>query len=186
MSKDENPAVAVARELAEEGAPKIVTLSTGVRARLVPVGVNLVRDAAMHIQDPPVPRFLNEDKGREEENPNDPAYLAACAEAERRREAAGMDALILFGVELVDGPPQDDGWLRKLQFLAKRGELDLDRFDLDDPLEREFLYKKYVAVGSLDLIALGQVSGISRREVKAALDSFPGDTPRVPARKRRA
>jgi hypothetical protein len=186
MSEKTNAALAVARELAEENASGIQTLSTGVRARLVPVGVNLIRDAALHIQDPPVPKFLNEDKGREEENPSDPAYQAACAEAERRRENASVDALILFGVELADGVPEDGDWLKKLRFLAKRGGLDLDGFDLDDPLDRELLYKKYVAVGSDDMIALGLMSGISRMEVRAALDSFPGDTPRAAAGKRRA
>jgi hypothetical protein len=186
MNEKANAALAVARELAEEDASGVVTLSTGVRARLVPVGVNLIRDAALHIPDPPVPRFFNEDKSREEENPSDPAYQAACAGAERRREAAGMDALILFGVELADGLPEGDGWLQKLRFLAKRGGLDLDGFDLDDPLEREFLYKKYIAVGSQDLIALGQMSGISRAEVQAGLASFPGDAPRPAAGKRRS
>ena len=179
-AKEKHPALEVAKKRAEAAGDGVVTLSTGVRARLVPVSINLVRDAAMRVPDPEVPKFLNEEKGREEENPNDPAYLKAVAEAAEKRATAGMDAAILFGVELADGLPENDGWLRKLKFMERRGQIDLSEFDLDDPFDREFLYKKYVAVAASDMDRVSELSGFGRGEVDAALASFPGDEERGP------
>ena len=81
-------------------------------------------------------------------------------------------------MELVDPLPEGDGWLKRLKLLERRGGLDLSGYDLDDEIDREFLYKKFVAVGSEDLAEIGKLSGISREAVRAAEDSFPGDTRR--------
>lgn len=182
MTNDKkSPAVELARKRREaESGDGVVLLSTGVRARIVPVGVNLIRDAMLQIEDPPVPWVKDEEKGQQYENPNDPEYQAGLARAARQRETASMDCMVMMGVELVDGVPQEDDWLRRLRFLEKRGSLDLSDYDLEDELDREFLYKKYVAVGSTDLIQIGQTSGISREEVAAAVASFPSDEEGVP------
>jgi len=169
---EENPAVKAAKALKRES--EILTLSTGVRVQLRPVGVGLIRDAVTHVKEPEIPKVYDETKGREIENPTDPAYLAALEETRRKREEAGLDALMLFGAELVDGLPEDETWLERLRYLEKKGYLDLSGFDLEDPLDREMLYKKYVAFGSQDLVALATASGIGREEVQAAIDSFRG------------
>ena len=67
-----NPAVAVAKArhgLDEDGTE---LLSTGIRARIVPVAASLIDEAVARIRDPQVPVVMNEKKGREEENPLDP------------------------------------------------------------------------------------------------------------------
>lgn len=175
---DENAAVKVAKERKSEER-EIQVLSTGVRVRLVPVGASLIRDATMHVKEPPVPVIMDDAKGREIENPTDPAYVEALDEARQKREMAGMDAMMLFGAELVDGLPEDDSWVRKLRYLEKRGELDLQEFDLEDELDLELLYKRYVVFGSMDLVKLAQMSGIGRQEVQAAINSFPGREERI-------
>jgi hypothetical protein len=171
-----SPAIDVAKGKVEVG--EIHTLSTGVRARLVPVAANLITDAQMRVKDPPVPWIKDEAKGQEYENPQDPEYIRKCEEAQMKRLQAGIDVMILFGVELVDGLPEDEGWLNKLRYAEKLGHLDLSAYDLDDELERRFIYKRYVAVASRDYIEIGKLSGVGREEVKAALDSFPGDEAR--------
>lgn len=146
-------------------------LTTGVIGRIVPVGASLIDDVVASIADPKVPMFFNEDKQREEENPTDPAYLEALTTTQRKRAIAAMETLLLFGLELQELPP-DEQWLPKLRFMAKRGHISLDGYDLEDPLEKELLYKKYVAVGTADLIKIGQHAGLNSRDVEEAARSF--------------
>ena len=69
-----------------------------------------------------------------------------------------MDAMVMFGLELVDGMPEDDGWLRKLRFMEKRGQVDLSAYDTEDPFDLEFLYKRYIAA---DQEIIGRISAMS-------------------------
>ena len=172
--KEQNPAVAVAkRDRASDGVRE-TTLSTGHRARLVPVATSLIETVRTQVKDPPVPMWTNPDKDREEENPNDPAYIRALVEAHDRRTAAVMDALMLFGVELLDGVPKDDGWLNNLRLLERHGQLDLGDLDLDDPLDRAFAFKKFIAISSEDYTAVMELSGVTASGVAAQAEMFPG------------
>jgi len=159
---------------AESDDSDVVTLSTGYRARIKPVGASLIDDAVAQIENPPVPTYMDEAKGREEENPHDPKYLRDLKDAERKQAQVAMDAMVMFGIQLVDGVPDDDTWLRQLTFYAKRSGLDLSEYDLDDPLEKEFLFKKYIATGTMDLLEVGRRAGLRREDVADAVKSFPG------------
>lgn len=152
-------------------SPEWQELTTGIVGRIVPVGASLIDDVVASIADPKPPMFFNEDKGREEENPVDPDYLEALEAAQRQRAVAALETLLLFGLELEQLPP-DEQWLPKLRYMAKRGHISLDNYDLDDPLEKELLYKKYVAVGTQDLIEIGQHAGLNSRDVEEAARSF--------------
>jgi len=146
-------------------------LSTGIKGRIVTVGASLIDDVVATIVDPPIPVFFNEDKQRDEENPLDPHYIVELAATARRRAVAALETMILFGLELDELPPTET-WLPRLQLLAKHGYLDLTKYDLDDPLELELLYKKYIAVGTPDLIKIGQHAGLNNRDVEEAARSF--------------
>ena len=154
--------------------PEVVTLSTGVKARVVPVAVSLVEDVMNAVPEPEVPTFFNEQKGREEPNPHDPSYQRAMRQYERDRNDAAMSALVLFGLDLVDGVPEDDGWLRKLQLIERRTSLDLSDFDLEDELDIEYVYKRYIACGTQDLILVGHKAGPSQEDVQKAVNTFQG------------
>ena len=167
-----SPAVDVAHEH-DENAVEI--LSTGVRARIVPVAASLIEEVTRRIRDPEIPMVMDEDRGREIPNDNDPHYLRELGEAHRARGEAALEAMILFGVELIDGLPEGDGWLKKLRFLSKRGLLDLEGYDLDDELDREFVYKRYIAVGSADFMRIGEMAGLTEEGIRAATDSFRRD-----------
>ena len=172
-----NEAVTVkkGREKEDDG---VRTLSTGVRARIVPVSQSILQDAIQLVREPPVPTWYNEEKERDEPNPMDPAYLEAMQDHEREQARVTFDVFALFGLELLDGLPEDDGWLGKLKLAEKLGRLDLSRFDLDDPVDREFLFKRYVAMSNKEYFAIGIASGINPKEVEAAANSFPGDEAR--------
>lgn len=158
-----------------QGADGIHTLSTGVRVQLHPVSSALVEELRLAIPMPKVPTIWLEAKEREEENPNDPSYLEGVARVERQRADAVYDALIMFGVELLDGLPEDDTWLRKLKFLEKHGPLNLSGYDLEDPFDLEFLYKRHVAVAGDDLQIIAGLHGIRPLEVARARSMFLGD-----------
>jgi len=124
---------------------------------------------------PPVPVVWIEAKEREEENPNDPRYIEAVEEVQRKRADAIFDALCTFGVELVDGLPEDEKWIKRLKLLERRGSLNLSGFDLNDDFDLEFLYKRYVAVAGTDLQLIGGLHGFRPMEVARARAMFLGD-----------
>ena len=166
----DKPVVAVAKERrgdADEGG--IVTLSSSVRVRLMPVAPSLIDEAMARVLDPEVPIWIDPEKDRELPNPNDPAYLRACTAAVNARARASTDALIMFGIELEEGVPEDDAWLKKLQKLGHD-------IDPKDPIDVEFAYKKYIAVQLKDYPLLGRRSGIRGEDVDAQADSFQGDS----------
>lgn len=174
MTKNQTAAVEVAKEIAQENASDhIRTLASGVRVRLSTVSTALLDEVTNKIKDPEVPIWRNEDKGRDEPNPLDPTYLRDLAEANRTRGIAVMDALVMFGVELVDGLPSDESWLTKLRYLEKRGQVDLSSYDLKDPFDLEFLYKRFIAVDNDTLTAIGRLSSFNEEDIDKAENSFP-------------
>lgn len=172
MSK--SPAVVTAKAVSQNGAGNIIKLEDGRRAKLLPVSSTLIDAVTNQIKDPPVPMWHNDDKDRDEPNPSDPDYIAELNEASRKRGLAALDALAMFGIELLDGIPEDRTWIKKLKML----HVDLDEYNLDDELDVEFLYKRFFVANNQVIQKLSEVSGISPDEVEAAEASFPGDTER--------
>ena len=158
--------VETAKEQRKADEPVVVTLITGAKATLLPVPPSLVQDVQVRIKDPPVPKFFNEDKGREEENPNHPSYLAALEQAESERVQATLNATIMFGVELEEGFEIDEKWVKKLKMLGFE-------IDEDDPDALEFAYKKY-GVSNDILIQIGMLTGISKADVERMGEFFRG------------
>jgi len=161
----EHPVVVVAK--AEDTDSDIQTLSTGIRCQIMPVSAALIQEVTSRIKDPQVPLWHNKEKGRDEPNPNDPGYVAELGEANSERGKAAMDALIMFGIDLIDSLPEDNRWLKKLQYMGIQ-------VDETDSFEVEFAYKKYVAVGNQDLILISQKAGISQEAIEDAAKSFRG------------
>ena len=89
--------------------------------------------------------WFNKAKDRDEPNPVDPDYLRELEKYQQETTRVTFDVFALFGIELVDGMPEDDSWLSKLKLNARLGHLDLSTFDLEDEVDREFLFKRYVA-----------------------------------------
>lgn len=131
---------------------------------------------------PRVPVVWIEDKGRNEENPNDPDYIAALAKAERLNQLAIDDMLCAAGTEVVSVPegcfqPDDDGWTQTPAIKAAiRAGLPLD---LDDPQKRFVAYVRYYCLATfIDAMVHSQLSvavqGIREEDVDAAMAAFRG------------
>jgi hypothetical protein len=164
--KEKHPVVEVAHVVNEDSDNDgIVKLSTGYEARILPVSASLIDQVTARVKDPLVPMWMNDQKGREEPNPADPVYIQAMDDAARERGIAAMDALIMFGVELVEPIPEDTLWIKKLQYLGIE-------VDVEDTFEVEFYFKKYVAVSAEDVTLVTRRSGMSAEEVAEAERSF--------------
>ena len=75
----------------------------------------------------------------------------------------GLNPVVVHG-----GGPQITKMLERL------GHLDLSGYDLTDPLEREYLFKKFVAVGQEDYTLIAEKSGVMPEDVERADKSFRG------------
>src|SRR3990167_3099732 len=149
-----------------------ITLTTGVKVKMTPAPSLLIEQAVSRIKFPDVPVQTLED-GRKVENPTHPDYLKARLEAIRKQSQVAIDVMIAF-VDLVDEIPPDAQWVKRIRYLERLGHIDLQGYDLTDELDREFVYKKYIAFGSDDLQALSQVNGISEEDRRLARDTFRG------------
>lgn len=165
-------AVDMAHEISENG--NIVVERWGVRAELIPVPIGVLDEAESRIDMPPVPIVTNEAEGTEFENPSDPHYLDAIEKAKRQRGIAAIEAMSLFGVNLLDGLPQTDDWLKKLKFYEKRGHMDLSWVDWNDDTEVEFVFVRYAFLTMDDVTQLGLMSRLTQEELQRAADSFRG------------
>lgn len=165
---------AKARRDSEESG-EVTVMSTGVRARLQSVSAALIQDAIARVKEPEPPRWLNPETEEEEPNFVHPDYLKALREYEAKQSAAALDAVLMFGIELEDGVPEDEKWLKRLKYLQDRlGAIDLTNFDLNDEMDQEYLYKRYIALGAEDYAKLANLSGVSVEEVARATRTFPG------------
>ena len=166
----------VAAEQTKESEDGIVELSTGVRARIVPVASSLIDEINSMIPDPQVPVQVID--GQDHANPMHPEYQRGMKDASDKRTAAVLDAFVMFGVELVDGVPEDDEWVKKIKFMEKRGAIDLSCYNLKDPMDREFVYKRFIVVSSKDTRLIGAASGVLSEDIDRAMESFQGDETR--------
>jgi hypothetical protein len=162
----QNPAVAVAATAGKKKEDTPHTLSTGVKVKINPVSTGLIQTVMGKVKDPKVPKFYDKDRDREIDNPNHPDYVSALREAQEARGTASLDAMIMFGLELLEPIPPFEEWGPMLQYLGVE-------VDETNPLDIEFKYKKHVAMGSVeDQITLSTCSGIRREAVSEAIESF--------------
>ena len=172
-----NPVLDVAR-YQRQLDETIITLADGRRGKVVPVTASLLEQVSSKILDPDPPMVkIDRGDGREysEENPNDPKYLRDLTKIGRKRGSTAVGAMVMFGLELPDGLPQDDGWLKRLRQMQRLGLLEFADVDLDDPLDQEFLYKRLIAADAFVVNAIGEVSGLTPEDIEEAEASFQGN-----------
>lgn len=183
-------ALQAAQRQQERGKVQQIQLSTGYEVIVHPVSQVTIQDAQSLIKDPPVPRILDDgraifdDKDPEYlngiENPDHPHYTISLRQANDKRGMAVVDIILIKGVEIVGGVPEDDDWLDELQFMAKRGLISLDGFDLTNKFDRAFLYKRHIVVGTEAdwQIVMAAAMGVKEEDIERAMASFRGQTAR--------
>ena len=172
----ESRARRIERVKAEHEAQPIV-LSTGVVVKAKGVSPFVVNAAMAKIEKPKVPVQFIDSKGRDEENPMHPEYLAGLAQYEADRSRVAQEAMLLLGVEVLsipDGFEAADGseWVDTLAFLDVQVSPNGQRRKLDR--------LRYWAMRSVDDLqrvatAVSRASGVPEQEVEKAAESFRGD-----------
>lgn len=104
------------------GSNGTIELSTGVVLRSKPVSRNIFADILSEHVPPRVPVSYNQDKGREEDNPQDPDYLAEMQRYNTQLARSMSDALIVLGTEFERKPDtlpsfDDETWLEEVELL---------------------------------------------------------------------
>lgn len=155
----------------EEGEGLV--LSTGVVVRARPMSKQVYVAVLRKFPAPTVPRVYVADKEREEENPNDPAYLAAVRQREIDSAFAVTDAALLLGLEVVSVPegfpgPDDPAWLEERELLGLSSG--------DTASARRLDWLKYKAAPDdadfkAVMLAVGRRAGTPEADVTAAIKS---------------
>jgi hypothetical protein len=158
---------------------KPIITSKGVQIRVQAIPNMMMAEARRKIKPPKVPTYYNADKDVQEENPNDPEYIANMQEYNTRVGTMGATAMLAFGTEIVGSLPADvqpvesQGWSDDLHEIL----------DVDVPAGGKGRYAAWLRLYVLSdqdltdvMTAVGRASGIVREaEVEEAQDSFRPD-----------
>lgn len=146
----------------------------GVVLELRKVSRYIISDACEKIEIPKPPIVMIEEKGREEENPNDPNYQREVDEAVSKRGRLAIMIYVSFGTCVKDyagiDPPESTQWAEELS--------DIGIEISDTPRSRYVEWLKYHVTSGFefnDIIkAVTKYSGGTYEEdVKEAEESFP-------------
>lgn len=150
-----------------------ITLSTGVVLRCRAVSASLFADLLARYPTPRPPVVWLEDKGREEENPDHPDYIAQVQQHNIQIAKALSDAMVLLGTEIVSIPKgvsrQDDkAWLDEMRALG---------YELRSIPERYLAWIKFKAVANTSDFnaigkAVGRQTGVTEVDVESAAQTF--------------
>lgn len=93
--------------------------SNGLVLKLKKVSRLILAEAARKVPTPKVPVVFIDDKGRSEENPQDPDYLQALLDQKYEQGMLSVTTMLVLGTEIIDlpagmEPPESDDWLEIL------------------------------------------------------------------------
>lgn len=155
--------------------PNEIKLSNGIVLKVKAMPPMLLNSVANSIPEPVVPKVYIEEKDREEENPNHPAYLKALQDRQTKIGIATNDLILYACTELKHLPeglmgPEDDRWLT----FAKMAGLTVDP---KDSLQRYVAWLKCYALATVDDMSKAMqvpimLAGVSEEEVQDAMDTF--------------
>ena len=176
-NRDERTAKVIEAEerasISENGRPQIL-LSSGVILNLTSVPKTFIYEATRAFKRPKIPTYLNEEKGREEENPGDPDYLEALEMYAADVANAATDVALLRGTSIQEIPddvigPDSDEWIQEMEVLGLPMR--------DNPRARYMTWIKAIAA-PLDndinglLEEVGRLTGVSESDVADAVERF--------------
>ena len=155
-----------------------VTLPSGVvvQTKRVPWALVAAVDARMGRSRPKPPVVFLAQRGRQQENPDDPDYKAALQSWETDKALATYDVFLLEGIDVISTPkelggPNDQDWIERMEALGE---------DVSTGARRKVRWLRYVAAPDPAAIGLliqevGNRTFVSEDEVQAAAGQFPDD-----------
>ena len=179
QDQDKASPVGSTGEPADDDDQNTLTLSTGVVLKLRTPSEMVVESSfrALKKDEPKPPRMYIEAKGREEENPSDPDYLAALKQWKVNVGMRGLRALIPSGTTLESVPeglpgPDDEDYLDLMASMT-----------IDPGVGRFTRYVQWVlhvacaGVDDIDSLTktLERLVGVTEEDVAKAQAMFQGD-----------
>lgn len=184
MTEGAEPSIEVALAAAVDskangkGDTGVITLSTGVKLKIVPLPPLTMMESLTIVKRPTAPSYWDERLKKAIENPDHPDYKEQLARFQVNYALGVMNAMILFGVEVVSIPkalpkPEDTDWVEKLE-LSHMDTLPTSKN------WRKLAWIKTVAVANSadsDMLmeSVGQASGVREADVDAAALAFRGE-----------
>lgn len=157
------------------------TLSNGIILRIKSVPPFLVQAVQNEFRTPTPPKVMIEEKGREEENPNDPAYLRLLEELDEQQSLAINDLFLAAGTEVISVPdgyfmPEEDDWISVVEFAQNITGKDI-HIERDNQVKRYLNWLRFYALETGGDIALAtrlpmELAGIREGEVDEVMESF--------------
>lgn len=170
-------------EITRKGRFAEIKLHNGIVIGVKPLPPLLLQTIGAKFKTPDPPVVYMEEKGREEPNPNDPAYLQLLQVLEEQQELATQNLVLGAATHLVSVPdgydkPEDPGWKQSVEFAAELAGQTLD-LDTSTPVKQYLCWLRFYAMETGADVALVQalpfqLAGIREGEVQAALESFHG------------
>jgi hypothetical protein len=157
-----------------------ITVSTGVvlKIRKAPSLAFQTLVANLKQNEPKIPKMLREEKGRTEENPNDPDYIKAKEEYTNRTNLALIDAAIVLCTDIDSIPegfekPEGSDWYDSLSIIG----ITEDQLGTDNKKRRYLAWVKYFAAPmDEDLVLINKeiarLNGVSEGDVTAVMAAY--------------
>lgn len=155
----------------------------GVVFQLMPVSSFLAHERGSRVVYPEPPMKMNEDKGREEPDPYDPAYLSKFAEMDTLRSIITMNTYFVLGTKLLwkpDDVPDVDSttWSEPLEDPSILGDYTM-KIEPIGTRGRYVQWLKFVCMSDKDYVGLPtQIQilggGVRAEVVQRAMSTFPG------------
>lgn len=156
-------------------------LSNGIVLKIKSVPPFLVQAVQDEFKTPTPPKVFIEEKGREEENPNDPAYLRLLEELETQQNLAINDLFLAWGTEVLSVSegyftPEQDDWIVMVEFAQNITGKNI-HIERDDKVKRYLNWLRFYALETGGDIAIAtrlpmELAGIREGEVEEVMESF--------------
>lgn len=161
--------------------PNEYVSSKGIKFKIKKIPKLALVDAGKRLKDPKVPMFYNEDKERNEPNPNDPNYIDELRDVNYQRGIAITSVGIVLGTELIKPLPEDVEAPEDTDWSDALNEL-----GIEIPEKGRMRYLAWVKYYALDdeefTILFRTVAGgagmVFAEEVAEATVAFPGNEAR--------
>jgi len=175
MNKNSKIVTEAATSLNNKEESGLISLSSGVKLKPLTVPSMVYMEIMSKFDQPKVPRVMNHDLGREEENPSHPDYLRAMQNWQAEMTKGMIDIMVVYGTEIHSIPkgmegPDGSKWVNRLKITGLS-------FDENNEYSRYLAWVKTVAA-PLDTdieeitLGVGRLSGVLEEDVQDATDQF--------------
>ena len=157
---------------------QLITLKSGVVLRAVKMNSTVIPDTLNQFTRPKPPKVWIAEKGRDEENPNDPRYIDAENAYRIATSMAVNDAVILFGTAFVSKPdgvegPEDPDWQEKARLIGSlKGDGKSARYLAWVKLVAAQDETDYTAIWN----AVARLNGVAEKDVAQQTARFPDNS----------